>query len=74
MTSADTVWLSALPAVAVLAVIAWAVCTTRRNAGLLLLRVSGVTLLDRDIGERRPAHQDYVARTSALVPWRPRSA
>jgi steroid 5-alpha reductase family enzyme len=41
---------------------------------LLLLRVSGVTLLERDIGERRPAYRDYIARTSALVPWRPRSA
>ena len=41
---------------------------------LLLLRVSGVTLLERDIGERRPAYRDYVARTSAFVPWWPRSA
>jgi steroid 5-alpha reductase family enzyme len=41
---------------------------------LLLLRVSGVTLLERDIGERRPAYRDYVARTSAFVPWRPRRA
>jgi steroid 5-alpha reductase family enzyme len=74
MTSAGTVWLSSLPAVAVLTVMACAVCTTRRNAGLLLLRVSGVTLLERDLGERRPAHRDYVARTSAFVPWRSRSA
>jgi steroid 5-alpha reductase family enzyme len=41
---------------------------------LLLLRVSGVTLLERDIGERRPAYREYVARTSAFVPWRPSSA
>ena len=34
---------------------------------VLLLRVSGVTLLERDIGERRPAYRDYVARTSAFV-------
>ncbi|HQR23239.1 MAG TPA: DUF1295 domain-containing protein [Steroidobacteraceae bacterium] len=40
---------------------------------VLLLRVSGVTLLERDIGERRPAYRDYVARTSAFVPWPPRS-
>jgi steroid 5-alpha reductase family enzyme len=38
----------------------------------LLLRVSGVALLERDIGERRPAYRDYVARTSAFVPWPPR--
>ena len=39
---------------------------------LLLLRVSGVTLLEQDIGERRPAYRDYVARTSAFIPWPPR--
>ena len=39
---------------------------------LLLLRVSGVTLLEKDIGDRRPAYRDYVARTSAFIPWPPR--
>jgi steroid 5-alpha reductase family enzyme len=39
---------------------------------VLLLRVSGVTLLERDIGERRPQYRDYVARTSAFIPWPPR--
>jgi steroid 5-alpha reductase family enzyme len=38
----------------------------------LLLRVSGVTLLEQDIHERRPAYRDYVARTSAFLPWPPR--
>jgi steroid 5-alpha reductase family enzyme len=39
---------------------------------LLLLRVSGVALLEKDIGERRPAYRNYVARTSAFVPWLPK--
>jgi len=39
---------------------------------LLLLKVSGVTLLERDIGERRPAYRDYIARTNAFLPWRPK--
>lgn len=39
---------------------------------ILLLRVSGVSLLEQDIGERRPGYQDYVERTSAFVPWPPR--
>ncbi len=39
---------------------------------LLLLRVSGVTLLEQDIGERRPAYRDYIARTNAFFPGRPR--
>lgn len=38
----------------------------------LLLKVSGVALLEKDIGERRPAYRDYVARTNAFVPGPPR--
>jgi steroid 5-alpha reductase family enzyme len=34
----------------------------------LLLKVSGVRLLEKDIGERRPAYADYVARTNAFFP------
>jgi steroid 5-alpha reductase family enzyme len=36
-----------------------------------LLRVSGVSLLERDIGDRRPAYADYVRRTSSFLPWWP---
>jgi steroid 5-alpha reductase family enzyme len=35
---------------------------------VLLLRVSGVTLLESDIAERRPAYRDYVLRTNAFFP------
>jgi steroid 5-alpha reductase family enzyme len=38
----------------------------------LLLRVSGVSLLEKDIGERRPAYRDYVQRTNAFIPGLPR--
>jgi len=41
---------------------------------LLLLRVSGVALLEKDIGARRPSYQAYVERTSAFFPRPPRSA
>lgn len=34
----------------------------------LLLKVSGVTLLEQDIAERRPAYRDYVRRTNAFFP------
>jgi steroid 5-alpha reductase family enzyme len=40
----------------------------------LLLRVSGVALLEKDIGERRPAYRDYVRRTNAFLPGPPRPA
>ena len=39
---------------------------------VLLLRVSGITLLEATIVERRPAYADYVRRTSAFILWPPR--
>lgn len=41
---------------------------------ILLLKVSGVAMLEKDIGERRPAYADYVARTSAFFPMPPRAS
>jgi steroid 5-alpha reductase family enzyme len=38
----------------------------------LLVRVSGVALLERSIGRRRPGYADYIARTSAFFPRPPR--
>jgi steroid 5-alpha reductase family enzyme len=38
----------------------------------LLLRVSGVTLLEKDIGNRRPRYADYVLKTNAFFPGPPR--
>ena len=35
----------------------------------LLLRVSGVALLERDIAERRPTYREYIQRTNAFLPW-----
>jgi steroid 5-alpha reductase family enzyme len=35
---------------------------------VLLLRVSGVTLLERDIGRRRPGYAEYIRRTNAFFP------
>ncbi len=39
---------------------------------VLLLKVSGVTLLEKDIGERRPEYRRYIERTNAFLPWFPR--
>ncbi len=39
---------------------------------ILLLRVSGVALLEETIAERRPAYADYIRRTSPFVPWPPK--
>jgi steroid 5-alpha reductase family enzyme len=35
---------------------------------VLLMRVSGVTLLEKDISKRRPEYVDYVKRTNAFFP------
>jgi steroid 5-alpha reductase family enzyme len=40
---------------------------------LLLMRVSGVTLLEKDIGERRPQYADYIKRTNAFFPGLPKA-
>jgi len=41
---------------------------------VLLLKVSGVVMLERTITERRPAYRDYIRRTNAFIPWFPRPA
>jgi len=40
---------------------------------ILLLKVSGVALLEKDIGERRPAYREYIGRTNAFLPGRVRT-
>jgi len=39
---------------------------------VLLWRVSGVALLEKDIANRRPAYRDYIAGTNAFFPGPPR--
>jgi steroid 5-alpha reductase family enzyme len=40
----------------------------------MLVKVSGVTMTEADIAERRPAYREYVRRTSSFVPRPPKSA
>ena len=51
---------------------AWWTVLSPLLMSVLLLRVSGVTLLERDIGDRRPAYRDYIARTNAFFPGPPK--
>lgn len=37
----------------------------------LLLRVSGVALLEKGLSQTKPAYAEYVRRTSPFFPWRP---
>jgi steroid 5-alpha reductase family enzyme len=38
---------------------------------ILLMRISGVTLLEKML-ESRPGYKEYIGRTSAFIPWFPR--
>jgi steroid 5-alpha reductase family enzyme len=40
---------------------------------VLLVRVSGVALLERSQVRTKPGYREYIARTSAFVPWFPRN-
>lgn len=39
---------------------------------LLLIKVSGVALLEKSLKEKKPEYLDYVNKTSAFLPWFPR--
>lgn len=40
---------------------------------LLLMKVSGVPLLEKRMAETRPKYAEYVRKTPAFFPWRPRN-
>lgn len=39
----------------------------------LLLRVSGVTLLEQGLKKSKPGYEDYIARTSSFILWPPKA-
>jgi steroid 5-alpha reductase family enzyme len=59
------IWLVAVGATGLSA--AWTVLSPVLMT-VLLLKVSGVALLEKDIGERRPAYRDYISQTNAFIP------
>ena len=52
---------------------AWWALASPLLMSVLLLKVSGVTLLESDLRERRPGYREYVARTNAFFPGSPRA-
>lgn len=40
---------------------------------ILLMRVSGVTLLESSLRTRKPGYAEYAARTNTFFPWRPKA-
>ena len=59
---------------AALAAGAWWALVSPLLMTLLLLRVSGVALLETDLRERKPAYRDYMRRTNAFFPGPPRAS
>jgi steroid 5-alpha reductase family enzyme len=39
---------------------------------ILLLKVSGVSLMEKTIGDSRPEYEEYKKSTSSFIPWFPR--
>jgi steroid 5-alpha reductase family enzyme len=61
-------WAFVLPA---LATGAWWSLLSPVIMTFLLLRVSGVAMLERSLKNRKPAYQEYIRRTSAFIPMPP---
>lgn len=38
----------------------------------LIIRISGVSLLERSLTEQKPEYKDYIERTSSFFPWLPK--
>jgi steroid 5-alpha reductase family enzyme len=51
----------------------WAALLGPSIISFLLLRVSGVPLLEKSLQTRRPGYDAYIARTSSFFPRRPKS-
>ena len=52
---------------------AWWTVISPLLMSILLIRVSGVALLERSLKEKRPDYKDYAARTSSFFPWPPKT-
>jgi steroid 5-alpha reductase family enzyme len=38
----------------------------------LIIKVSGVALLEKDLKDRKPEYREYIEKTSAFIPWFPK--
>ena len=50
----------------------WLTVSSPALMTLLLMRVSGVTLLEDSLKVSKPGYRAYIARTPAFFPWFPR--
>ncbi len=49
----------------------WAALISPALITVLLLKVSGVAMLEKDIGQRRPGYDVYKRKVNAFIPWFP---
>jgi steroid 5-alpha reductase family enzyme len=38
----------------------------------LIIKVSGVALLEKSLKEQKPQYEEYIKKTSAFLPWFPK--
>jgi steroid 5-alpha reductase family enzyme len=38
----------------------------------LIIKVSGVALLEKSLKENKPQYKEYIEKTSAFIPWFPK--
>jgi steroid 5-alpha reductase family enzyme len=50
----------------------WWTCIGPILMSVLLMKVSGVSLLEKDLRQRKPGYEEYVRTTSAFWPWPPK--
>jgi len=39
---------------------------------LLIIKVSGVALLEKSLKEQKPQYKEYIEKTSSFIPWFPK--
>ena len=66
-------WLAYLP-LAWGAPLGWAALAAPLVMAALLMKLSGVPLLEAEMARRKPGYAEYMRTTSALVPWWPRGS
>src|SRR5689334_16705374 len=49
----------------------WWIVISPLTISFLLIRVSGVTLLEKSLKQRTPGYEEYMRRTSSFFPWPP---
>ena len=64
-------WLAYVP-LAIGAPYGWVTLLAPLVMALLLTKLSGMPLLEKEMAARKPGYADYVRTTSALIPWPPK--